>query len=275
MYLEIFRDYNLEASITKLIQDNWVNNPREGIHLSDLLAPRKAYFQKVDPKPPTIEEILYFLSGNAIEKELLEVMKLKHGKTKIKDDIYYSVDTRMPNITEVKSRRWNLPEPGKEEEGFEHYLNQLSGYLSLDNKRNGNLLVVSLAEKVDASHKTKPVLAAYAVKYKKDELESIKENLVCLKDDLESALKGEEDSLKSLPQCPQWMCGKEIKTMVKEPYCITCQKSFSTDYGLSKHKEGKKTSDHEVIFAEYTYEFIASCKWYDKCQEIYGTITRT
>jgi hypothetical protein len=267
--MAIYRDYNLEKEIIELIQKNWETNIRTEIHLSDLLAPKKAYFQRKIPKPPTIEEILYFLSGNAIEKELLSVMKLKHGKAKTKDGISYSVDTRMPEITEIKSRRWNLPDPGKEEEGFEHYLSQLSGYLSLDNKRSGNLLVVSLAEKVDDSRKTKPVLACYKVKYKKDELENIKEYLVLLKDELNAAL--EDNNIDHLPNCPSWMCEKELKTMVKPPYCKTCEKDFATDYGLNKHKEGKKTSDHEVTFAEYQYEIIPVCKWWNECKGTNGT----
>lgn len=267
--MRITRDRNLEEEIIKLIQKNWDNSQRKGIHLSDLLAPRKAYFQKISPKPPTIEEILYFLSGNAIEKEFLAVLKKKHGSVKENSGITYTVDARFPAITEIKSRRRGLPKEGDEERDFDHYINQLNGYLALDGKKVGNLIVIAMAEKVDASNKTKPVLGAYKIKNTKDEMETVLDDIVQIKEILQDALDGDKNSIDSIPECPSWMCGKEIKTMIKQPFCITCNKEFATDYGIEKHKSGKNSLNHEVIGATYEYTFEPLCKYYVECRELF------
>jgi hypothetical protein len=45
---------------------------REGIHLTDgIYCLRRAYFNKVDPLPPTAEEILYFLFGLGLQDALM------------------------------------------------------------------------------------------------------------------------------------------------------------------------------------------------------------
>lgn len=267
--MKIFRDTEFENKIIKLIQKNWENTIRKEIHLSDLLASRKAYFSRILPKPPTIEEILYFLSGNAIEKELLLILKKKHGKVKKTNGITYTVDARLPKITEIKSRRRALPKEGDEEREFDYYIQQHSGYCALDGEKSGHLLVVSLAEKVDASNKTKPMLAAYKVKYSKDDMEVVLDGLVQIKEILELALTGDQMYIESLPPCPQWMCGKSIKTMDTKPKCLTCGREFETDYGADRHKNGKKTSDHEIEPATYTYTFEPMCKWYEECRNLF------
>ena len=276
----IQRNNDIEQKITQQVQDTWIAQERDrhSIHLSDLLAPRKAYFQRILHKPPSITEILYYISGLGIEEKLTRLLGERHVRARTRLGISYSPDLCLdisPDLgillTEVKSRRRALPENNEEaiKETFDYYLAQLSGYCALDHKNNGLLLVLSLAEKVDDSYKTEPVLASYLVEYTKRELKERRKELAHLRELLGTALRTKTGGdFDELPQCPKWMCGREIKTMVVVPHCTTCNKDFATDWGAKKHKEGKKTNTHDVVFAEYEYNFEPTCKYFNPCNGI-------
>jgi hypothetical protein len=271
--MKISRSVELEDILHNKIKDNWDHTEREGIHLSDLLTPRKSFWRKTNPKPLEIEDILYFISGLGIEEKLTSLLGERHVRTRNKNSIFYSPDLSLnfgPDygvlLCEVKSRRKNIPEIGQEEKEFDYYLQQLGGYLALDHKNHGALIVLSLAERVDETRKTVPVLAVYDVEYNKKELKEIRKNLTEVKELLEEQLKEPRELyFNMLPKCPSWMCGRSIKTMTKPPRCNTCNKDFSTDWGISKHKDSPKTSDHEVTFGEYEYGFDPRCSWYKEC----------
>jgi hypothetical protein len=287
LYLKIERNEILEKAITEKVQKRWeeTNEERIGIHLSDLISPRKAYFKKTDPKPPDIKEILYFVSGLGIEKELTNLLGERHVRTRERSGIYYSPDLFNDFggdygilLAEVKSRRRNLADPEKIMEDYDYYLQQLSGYLALEHKNKGALIVLSLAEKVDDSHRTEPVLATYLVEYTKPELKQRRKELTKVRDLLDTAIRTKAPGdFDDLPKCPSWMCGREIKTMVKPPICKTCKptgevhgvyREFANDWLAKKHKEGKKTSDHDVEWAEFVYTFEPLCKYYTPCMGI-------
>lgn len=261
--MEIFRDANLETDIINKICNNWGDNVRNDIHLSDLITPRKAFFNKMLKLKLTKEEIFTFLVGLGVEDKLGKLMGEKHGKTKCVHGIYYSPDFEMPEITELKSRRRNLAKEGEEHEVYDHYLRQLKGYLALSNQREGNLIVFSISERIDESNKTRPELAAYKVRIDEEESNNILEELLFTKEILQSSLR--DGNFKRLPLCPDWLCGRQIKTMVVPPHCITCDRDFTTDYFLKKHKEGKKTTDHEVKYGEYEFSWEPLCKYFDVC----------
>ena len=58
--MKIYRDVQLLDTIIEQIKKNWGDGSRSGIHASDLLSPRKSYFQKTSPLPPSMKEIMYF-----------------------------------------------------------------------------------------------------------------------------------------------------------------------------------------------------------------------
>jgi hypothetical protein len=258
--MKIIRDRDLEGRLYTTIQDNWNNNERMGIHLSDLLVPRRAYYQKLFPKPATPDEILYWLSGSAIETGLGRALGVSHGATAEYEGVFYSPDFFLEHLTELKSRRRYLAEEGKEEAEYEHYLNQLKGYLAFTKKNVGNLVIISLAEKVD-NWKTKPVLAGYRVEYTDEELDGIRYELLAVKEKLQIALENKDP--KDLPLCPRWMCYKKIKNQVETPKCITCDREFKTDWGLGKHGEANTT--HKLQPTKYDEVITPTCKWFAEC----------
>lgn len=258
--MKITRDSELEKTLYTTIQDNWNKKEREGIHLSDLLTPRRAYFQKLFPKPALPDEILYWLSGSAIESGLGRALGVGHAEPKQFEGVYYTPDFILDSITELKSRRRFLAAEGNEETEYEHYLNQLKGYLAFSKQNKGNLIIISLAEKID-NWKTKPVLAGYRVEYTDDELAGIRYELLRTKEQLEIALENKDFSKLSL--CPRWMCYKIIKNQTEPPKCLDCARIFKTDWGLSKHKESQR--NHKVQLTQYEKVMTPTCKWFGSC----------
>lgn len=262
--MELIRSKEFEDKMIDLVKTNWKENNkiRENIHLSDCLSPRQAYFKRKFPKEPTIEEILYFISGLSIEEGLLNLLNLPHEEVTFTNNIAWTPDFRFPGIVELKSRRSNLPKEGEETKVFADYIAQHINYCALDNSDNGALVVVSLAEKFDDSKKTKPVLAAYEVKYTKEELEEAKESLFRIKDMLEESLKTDDFSV--LPLCSSWKCGKWLKKYITDGECLKCKRVFTNNYFLFRHK--KANPSHAVEYAKVEYTFEPRCKWYDICK---------
>jgi hypothetical protein len=266
----ISRNHEVELDIINRIQNQWNSKTynRTGYALYEILHPRKAYFDRTQPKPPTIEDICYFISGKSIERGFTDSIGLDHGKNRTASGINYSVDIRCQEypIIEIKSRRSNLPDIGEEEDTFAHYLNQLRAYMALDRISQSTLVVVSLNEKVDDSWKTQPVIAAYTVQFDEMELKRTRTDLKIRKQALKSALEG-EIPFTELPLCEDWMCGRKIKTCTKAPMCETCKgREFANDYLLKRHTEGKSGKGHTVKYGEYEYTFEPTCKYFNDCR---------
>ncbi len=266
--MKIYKDVQLLDKIISKIKENWGDGSRSGIHASDLLSPRKAYFQKVSPLPPTMKEIMYFLSGLAIETGLSELLGVGHAPSKDFNGILYTPDFYIDGITELKSRRAYLPEEGKEESVYGHYISQIVKYVAYEGQDKGNLIVMALNEKVDDGKKTEPQLVAYRLEFEQDELDEARESSIRMRDLLLEAIDTKDHTI--LPQCPAWMCGKQLKTMTKKPYCHTCSKEFETDWGIGKHLDAKGKANHVVTRAEYKYDFEPECKYYTFCNPVIG-----
>lgn len=250
------------------MRDNWEERERDGFALFEILNPRKAYFARTDPQPLTDNEIMMFMSGKSIEKGLLKLLGYDHGESREVERIWYAPDIRMPAITEVKSRRRFLPKEGEELKEFDNYINQHISYCALENDDNGYLVVISLVEK--DGNTTRPELACYEMRYTVDELAEKRKALLESRELIGEALR--EQNFTILPQCPDWMCGKKIRYMVSAPYCVNCEKPFTTDYHLWRHAKAKR---HVVKGATYEFSYEKRCKWFDKCNPFGETGTFT
>jgi len=260
--MEIKRNPSIEEWAIGEVVNVWGKETREGIHLSDLLSPRKKYWATVMPMKPTIKEISYWTSGNAIEQKFLRAIGYSHGTMKEWNGIYYTPDTFFNFPAEIKSRRRGLAEEGKEGEYYEHYLKQLLGYCAIENKQKGWLIILSLLEKQD-NNKTAPEWAYYDVLFTQEELEAERERLIKTKEALGNALRIKDH--RSLPLCPVWMCGRVLKIMEQKPICETCGKTFETEWGSEKHLSSKTGMGHNIIPAVFREEYEKECKWFDHC----------
>jgi hypothetical protein len=265
--MKIIRNKSIEEWSLNEVQINWGTGVREGVHLSDLLAPRKKYWQTLLPKKPTIKEISYWTSGGAIEDKFLKAIGYQHGEARIWNGIWYTPDTFFNFPAEIKSRRRGLAKEGEEETYYEHYLKQLKGYCAVEGKTKGWLIVLSLLEKQD-NNKTAPEWAYYDVDFEEEELDKERDRLTEVKILLEHSLKTKNHTI--LEPCPKWMCGKELKIMEQKPVCQTCGKSFETEWGMERHLNSKTGMGHDMCKPIYRIEYEKDCKYFDECDP-FGT----
>lgn len=272
--MKIKRNAQRETLILDQIRDSFSQGDEARnatIHLTDVLTPRKAYWQRVLPIPATDSECLYFLAGRGHEDALGRVAGLLVVREpKTKDGIDYRPDFSLFDVpAEFKTRRANLPEAGEELVVFENYLNQLRGYCALEEKISAVLIVLSLLEgrSGDPLKPTQPVLAVYDVVFTSEELTVEKTELLVTKDRLDLALliaQASKDPVlsgahKPLKLCPAWQCGKPSKTVEKKAYCNTCGKEVN-------HKDGHAHLAAGVVVAEQvSWSYVPRCKWYRLC----------
>lgn len=260
--MEIKRNQSIEDWAMGEIQNNWGSETREGIHLSDLLAPRKKYWQTIKPMKPSLKEISYWTSGNAIEDKFLKAIGYGKGETREWQGIFYSPDTFFNFPAEIKTRRRALAKEGEEAQVYDHYLKQLKGYCAVEGKQKGWLIVLSLAEKQD-NNKTMPEWRYYDVMFTQEELGEERQRLINMWTLLCDSIIRKVHGL--LPECPQWMCQKKIITMTLAPKCLTCNKEFKSELNLKKHIESKVGKEHEIKKGEYESNVIPECKWFYDC----------
>ena len=268
--LIIVRDKSQEDWLIGEVRDNWGSEAREGIHLTDLLTPLRAYWQRIKPLKPTREEILYWIAGKGHEGGLQRATGYSHGEVREYEGIKYTPDFLHNFPVEFKTRRRGLAKEGSEAEDYDWYLRQLRGYCALENSTQGWLQVLSLVEKTGA-YKTKPELACYRVEFTTEELQAERYRLIDIKQQLNHAIFLEHPA--TLPYCPAWMCGSQMASIVVMPRCLICEKDFKTDYGLNKHHMAsqKKGKEHTIKPATYKYEFESRCKWHEDCCNLMGS----
>lgn len=184
-------------------QDKW--------HVSDLLYPRKAVLQRVDPQPMTDLQAMYFIAGRA-HHGILEAClgpRKKPGEKRAdageytKHNIYYSPDLRMPYPWEIKtSRSEYTPRADNLAKGFEGYLKQLSQYQACMEDDRGGLLVFYLGLK--NGRWKKPAIRFYKVLMNAKERAA---KILWMKKVAALMTKAQKTkNVSKLELCPKFMC---------------------------------------------------------------------
>jgi hypothetical protein len=271
--LIIKRNEKIEEFLLQEIQKT-LAGVREGIHMSDLLSLKKAYWQKTKPLPPLKREVIYWLSGQAHETVFLHVSNLKHCEAKEWNGIWYTPDAefnifqRKNLLTEMKtSRRGFMVKEGEEAEKYSHYLKQIRYYCTAENKLEAGLFVWYLVMMDESRRNTDPDFFFYTVDFTPEELEATKKEILINDKYLRYALEHKDPS--ALPDCEQWMCYREIRKMITKPKCLTCNKGngreFETDWGIDKHINSKTGKDHKIVKAIYEKAREPRCKYAEFC----------
>lgn len=277
--MRITRNPDRERIILDALRESF-DEPREGIHLSDLLSVRKSYLSRIMPMPLTHSEILYFLAGRgheevfarlvgvqvgASEVKTVKVPGFIAGEQRFKHGISYRPDFRWDNDpTEFKTRRSNLAKPGEEAMVYDSYLEQLKGYCALDERATAVLPVFSLLEgrSGDPLNPTHPELAIYDVLFSPGDLSHMLTTLLERKRLFEIALAdGSVDIAQTLPLCSSWMCGKNRKEVTKPAWCVECMKALAEPWA-SKHTKTKAGAGHTVTPEEVKWLYVPRCKWW-------------
>lgn len=215
----ITRSKKREAWAFKKMKAWLTRRPRsgDGWHVSDLIYPRKAVWQKLDPKPISDKSSLYFIAGHGHHHIIEAILGPKKDHTRtdagefLKHGIYFSPDLReevMEYPIEIKtSRAKSAPdENGKDpKEAFEGYLKQLSAYMALMKKKLGMLMVLYLAKQVpNDKWRSEPAIRFYKVKMTPAERQAKVKELIGLAKKCSLALK--KKNTRTLPLCPVWLC---------------------------------------------------------------------
>jgi len=212
--MEIRRNYTLEEQVNDAARVFLEKTDRaEGLHFSDLLTPRKAYWKKKLPKPLDAREIGFFIAGRAHHEVILAIMK-RQGKisaeadegSKLWDGVFYSPDFNLGFLAEIKSTRKQKEPPARWiKKEFKNYLNQLHQYMAAEDKTTSILIVFFISLRHDDKNKTTfPVIRCYQVETTKAENEEKKKHMKKTKKLILKAI--ENDTPKILPLCPAWQC---------------------------------------------------------------------
>ena len=183
----------------------WLDRPRNGIHVSDLLFPRASYFNKISPQPLTDREVGYFIAGRG-HHEIVESLngdKRFREKTVTWNGIEGTIDFLDKVPTEIKTTRsQSTATPDKLSK---HYLDQLGYYCAMMDSNIGRLIIFYLgARETDPDGKRimTPKFKVFDINY--PDLEGIKKDMLSRKDLLVKAV--ETKDFTSLPKCPEWKC---------------------------------------------------------------------
>lgn len=233
------------------------------LHLSDLVTPRYAFWQRTKPKPLTDDEIGYFVSGRSMEDATWRLHGYEKGGERHEWGITFRPDWYTSIPVEFKTRRAWLPKDDTQAlDRFSHYIEQAGGYAAMTEQPAAWLWVFSLAEP-QPDRSTKPAFRCYLLEWTADELAAIRADLFSRRDLLTKALATGEHT--SLPLCAAWKCGKASKVMTQKPHCLTCKRDFEGEWGAQRHTDSKTGKGHTMRMAEYTTTYAPRCKWYAEC----------
>jgi len=213
--VEILRSKKAEAAVLQKVKAWLTKRPRSttGWHVSDLLYPRKAYFQKIDPQPISDKQAGYFIAGIGHHSVVEAILgPKKHGERAdagefTKHGILFSPDLRLPYPLEFKtSRRQKAPDDTGErlEKAYDGYLKQLTMYQALMGTERGALLVFYLSKRIGIGNMTEPCFRFYNVYMTKLERSKLVKKIIETAQLLTSAVK--KKNHKKLECCPTWMC---------------------------------------------------------------------
>ena len=184
-----------------------------GIHASDLLDPRLAYFQSVDPKPLSERKVWLFLIGRVLHGFVVQAMDPEQEKTATDSGtheelgILYSPDImRSGRPIELKtSRIYELPPEEHLQDEWTIYLEQLVIYLTLTNRLTGYLWVLCINLREEGTRRTFPEPRCYRVELTRAQFHQIEDEVIRARDLLIQA-KAERNH-RILPLCRSWLCG--------------------------------------------------------------------
>ena len=213
--IRIARSLTDEAALTDRVQQ-WVasGDRLPGIHVSDLLEPRLAYWRAVHPLPLSprlagiffVGRVLHAFCKSMIDQVPLQNLSSDEG-SRVDDatGIIWSVDHFIEDKPcEIKTSR-ALYEP-RTLRDLEGYATQLLAYMALSRQSVGKLWVLYINAK-DESGRTSPQFRCYTVTASDATLDQYRAQLVAIKQALETAIA--QRSPGRLPLCEDWKCGAQ------------------------------------------------------------------
>lgn len=211
--LAIYRDPAQERELLSHSRE-WLERESRapGIHASDLLDPRQAYWRTVAPKPLSDRMVTTFMIGKVLHAIILSAVgKTEFGMT---DEgpreseslgIIYSPDLFNKEPIEIKTSR-SFYEP-KSLNDLGMYCEQLLIYMAATESTRGHLWVLYLNLR-DETGRTSPEFRAYTIELPKEDLKVYAERCAEISATLKRALERKDPHL--LPLCREWKCSERM-----------------------------------------------------------------
>lgn len=212
--LEIVRDTKQERELVVQSRAWLEREPRSpGVHASDLLDPRQAYWRAVSPKPISDRVVPTFLIGKVLHAILLSVVDQKdldmtsdEGSRESESlGIVYSPDLLRGEPIEIKTSR-SFFEP-KSLKDIAMYCEQLLIYMAATNNTRGHLWVLYLNLK-DDQNRTAPEFRVYTIEVPKQALDHYARTCRTISDEIKLAIEKRQPT--SLPLCRDWKCTERM-----------------------------------------------------------------
>lgn len=220
--MRIKRDRKTEKKYVEKIRRSYESRERSGVHVSDLLDPRMAYFKKLFPLEITDREIGYFLSGECLHWAIQSRLGIETEKKIELGGVEGSIDVFLEGIpTELKSaRNWTIPDLPAE-----HYVDQVLSYCAITGSRIGNVWVFFLCPNRDytGTKTTHPEFRLWRCEFTPQELTEERKRLAKTKVILERAWKTR--NFLKVPLCHEFKCFYKSrgKAIVSCPYWEKCK----------------------------------------------------
>lgn len=218
----------LEDLRTELLSES-----REGVHASDLLYPRKAYWRKVQPLPPTDDEVCTWLAGRAhhyfLVKAVAHVDDSQEASLYSEDlEIQFSPDLLSLEGEFKTSRRWAVPKNEAEATVLAgYYKDQCLTYAVALKIQHFTLYVLFLSVKNKQTGSNTAAFKVYDLTFTEEEVAAKREELIQTRKLLLDAVAAKDCS--QLPLCPEKFCyrlrgrGKNRKPEGLCPYFSQCK----------------------------------------------------
>jgi hypothetical protein len=218
--IQIDRNKKAEAGLVNKTRD-WLekdSKDRAGIHASDLLDPRKAYYDKTQPKSPLSDRLVgLFFVGKVLHVFFLSALMDKVGVDWKSDGgstidkklgISYSPDWSKDGIPgELKTSRGKYEMRSSD---LSLYLEQLMIYMVGKKSTHGRLVVLmtNLPAPPGQGWGTYPQYRAFDIHVTKKELVAYEKQIISTRKAIELALKtNKAKAINALPLCREFKCG--------------------------------------------------------------------
>jgi hypothetical protein len=224
--LEIIRNEDAEDALVETTKE-WLKgegkdrDPR--IHASDLLDPRKAYWNRQHVEEVTPQMAGNFMVGKVLHAFFSTAMNKKKGMSLVDTDVGGTWDKSLgisfSNDWEKKVRTKDSPNGIPYElktsralneqttRDLSSYLEQLCIYMAAKTSLVGRLVVLRLMGKNKAKGwGTYPQYRAYEIKWTKKDLAAYRSQIITTAKLLAKALKTKKPKI--LPLCREWKCGE-------------------------------------------------------------------
>lgn len=198
---------------------------KEGLHVSDLLSPRLAYFRRILGERMGDKQALYFIAGRG-HHDILEALQTWEGHKEMpceRHGIHGTIDTFDGVPIEIKTTRSMKTEDYKV---ARNYTGQLIKYCVMTNTTWGRLVVFFLSypeqepfptqDSQFSQRKMSPKIKVLDVYFDDTELKKADEDILERKDAIEQAIR--EKTFEFLPRCDG--CGGDGERPWKYKDCL-------------------------------------------------------